>query len=56
MAVDMAMIWAERLVAGTQTWDKMPKRYRDAVAKILRDWLDDNTITQSQYDAILGGE
>lgn len=55
MAVDMAMIWAERLVANTQTWDRMPRRYQDAVGKILRDWLADNTITQEQYDAIMNG-
>lgn len=53
----MAAIWANRLVAGTKTWDKVPDVRREAVLAELRSRVnsgDGNAITAEQFQAITG--
>ena len=50
----MNKIWAERLVAGTRTWDEVPASRKPAVNQILLDWVSQGKITQEQYNDIVG--
>lgn len=50
----MARIWANRLEAGTQTWDKVPMSRREAVKAVMRQDVEENRITAVQYLEITG--
>lgn len=48
------IIWANRLIAKTQTWEKLPDFRREAVKIILRSRVEENAITADQYSTIVG--
>ena len=50
----MNKIWANRLVAGTKTWDEMPASRQSAVKAILAERVADNEITAERYKEITG--
>ncbi len=50
----MNKIWADRLIAGTKTWDEVPASRKPAVNEILLDYVDKGKITQEQYQEIVG--
>lgn len=50
----MNEIWANRLVAGTKTWDEMPAARQKPVKAILAERVDDGTITVENYKEITG--
>lgn len=52
----MNKIWANRLIAGTKTWDEMPASRRNAVKAILAERVEDNEITADRYKEITGEE
>jgi len=52
----MNRIWANRLEAGTKTWDEVPANRKNAVDAILRQDLEDGIITEEQYNNIVGRE
>lgn len=42
----MVKIWAERIIAGTRTFDEVPARYKNAVKELLvekmgQEWFDE---------------
>lgn len=51
----MNEIWANRLIAGTQTWEKCVKAGRaDAVKAILAEKVASGEITREDYSRITG--
>ena len=50
----MNEIWANRLVAGTKTWEEMPASRRKAVKAVLAERVADGEITAEQYEQITG--
>lgn len=52
----MNEIWANRLVAGTKTWEEMPASRRSAVKAVLASRVENRAITQEHYEAITGEE
>lgn len=50
----MDKIWANRLIAGTKTWDEMPTSRQKAVKAILAKRVADNEITAELYQTITG--
>ena len=50
----MDKIWANRLVAGTKTWDQVPASRKDAVLAELRDRVESVEITAEKYQEITG--
>jgi len=50
----MNRIWANRLEAGTQTWDACPASRKTAVDAILRQDVEDGVITAEHYEEITG--
>lgn len=50
----MNEIWANRLIAGTKTWDECPGTRRNAVKAVLASRVESNTITAAQYEEITG--
>ena len=50
----MDKIWANRLVAGTKTWDEMPASRRANVKKILAKRVESGEITPEEYQNITG--
>lgn len=53
----MNEIWANRLIAGTQTWEKCVKTGRtEAVKSILREKIVGGKITAEDYARITGEE
>lgn len=50
----MNEIWANRLVAGTQTWDKVPTSRKAAVKEILEQRVNDGQISAELYAEITG--
>ena len=50
----MDKIWANRLVAGTKTWDEMPASRRAGVKKILAERAESGEITPEEYQSITG--
>lgn len=48
----MDVIWANRLISGTKTWDEMPTTRRDGVDKILWERVAKNEITPEKYEKI----
>lgn len=50
----MAKIWANRLIAGTKTWDEVPTNRKVAVLAELVDRVANGEITAEQYNEITG--
>ena len=50
----MEKIWANRLIAGTKTWEEMPASRRAAVKKVLAERVESGEITAEQYKGITG--
>lgn len=50
----MNKIWANRLIAGTKTWDEMPASRQSAVKTILAERVEDGEITAERYKEITG--
>lgn len=50
----MNEIWTNRLIAGTQTWEKVPATRREAVKAILAQRVNDGQISAIHYLAITG--
>ncbi len=50
----MNEIWTNRLIAGTQTWEKVPATRREAVKAILAQRVKDGQISAEHYAAITG--
>lgn len=48
----MNEIWANRLIAGTKTWDEMPASRRKAVKAVLAERVADGIITAEQFEQI----
>lgn len=52
----MNNIWANRLIAGTKTWDECPDNRKEAVMAVLRERVADGQITAEKYAEITGEE
>lgn len=52
----MNEIWANRLIAGTKTWDEMPVSRQKGVKNVLAGRVADNEITADLYKEITGEE
>lgn len=52
----MNKIWADRLIAGTKTWDEVPASRKPAVNDILLEYVAKGKITQQKYEEIVGVE
>lgn len=50
----MNEIWVNRLVAGTQSWEKVPATRREAVKAILAQRVKDGQISAEHYAEITG--
>ena len=50
----MDKIWANRLIAGTKTWDEMPASRRPGVKRELAKRVAEVEITPEQYKEITG--
>ena len=50
----MAKIWANRLIAGTKTWDEVPTNRKADVLAELADRVANGDITAEQYNEITG--
>ena len=50
----MAKIWANRLVAGTKTWDEVPAERKAEVLAELASRVKNGKITAEQYTEITG--
>jgi len=52
--MNMEKIWANRLAAGTKTWDEVPASRKSGVKAILAERVAGNTITAQRYEEITG--
>ena len=52
----MNKIWADRLVAGTRTWNEVPASRKEAVRAILLKMVADGELTAERYQEIVGVE
>lgn len=52
----MNEIWANRLIAGTQSWEKVPASRKETVKAILAQRVKDGQISAEHYAAITGEE
>lgn len=50
----MNNIWANRLIAGTKTWDECPNSRKDAAKEVLRERVAAGKITGERYKEITG--
>lgn len=50
----MNEIWTNRLIAGTQTWEKVPATRRETVKAILTQRVKDGQISAEHYAEITG--
>lgn len=50
----MNIIWANRLIAGTKTWEEMPASRRAGVKKVLAGRVNKGEITAGDYRNITG--
>lgn len=50
----MNKIWANRLIAGTKTWDQVPASRKDAVMEELKSRVEDGEITAEKFVEITG--
>lgn len=52
----MAKIWAERILAGTRKFEKVPASLKLAVKEILKTKFDNGEISEEDFYKIMGGE
>ena len=52
----MNKIWANRLIAGTQSWDKVPESRKEGVLEELRNRVETGKITAERFYKITGTE
>jgi len=50
----MNKIWANRLIAGTKTWDQVPASRKDGVLEELKTRVEDGEITAEKFKEITG--
>ena len=50
----MNKIWANRLIAGTKTWDQVPASRKNGVLEELKNRVADGEITAEKFEAICG--
>lgn len=50
----MNEIWANRLIAGTQTWEKVPASRKDRVKAVLEERVSSGAISEERYMEIIG--
>lgn len=50
----MNAIWANRLIAGTKTWDEMPESRLNGVKAELAERVESGKITAERYKEITG--
>lgn len=50
----MNEIWANRLIAGTKTWDEVPDSRKDGVKAVLAERVRGGVITPEKYEEITG--
>ena len=50
----MNEIWANRLIAGTKTWDEVPASRKNPVKNVLRGRVESGEITPEQFEEITG--
>ena len=50
----MAIIWANRLIAGTKTWSEVPMTRKNDVRAELRNRVESGDITEEQFQSITG--
>lgn len=50
----MDKIWANRLIAGTKTWDEVPDSRKNSVKAELQNRVDNGEISAEQYTEITG--
>ena len=50
----MDKIWANRLIAGTKTWDQLPASRKVSVLAELRSRVEDGEITAERFEEITG--
>ena len=50
----MDKIWANRLIAGTKTWDQVPASRKNAVMAELKNRVENGEITAEKFEAITG--
>lgn len=50
----MNIIWANRLIAGTKTWEEMPTSRRSGVKRELAKRVESGEITADDYKNITG--
>lgn len=50
----MDKIWANRLIAGTKSWEEMPVSRRVGVKKVLAERVSAGEITADDYENITG--
>lgn len=52
----MNEIWANRLIAGTQTWDKVPASRKVGVENALRARVEQGQISAERFEKITGNK
>lgn len=50
----MAKIWANRLIAGTKTWEQVPASRKESVLEELRSRVESGEITAERFKEITG--
>ena len=50
----MDKIWANRLIAGTKTWEQVPASRKDAVLMELKNRVENGVITPEKFGEITG--
>ena len=50
----MDKIWANRLIAGTKTWEQVPASRKDAVLAELKNRVAEGSLTAEKFEAITG--
>lgn len=49
----MNKIWADRLIAGTRTFDEVPQSRKNDVKELLIEYVNEGKITKEQYQKII---
>lgn len=50
----MAKIWRNRIIAGDQLFENCPARYKIKVLELLRKDVEEDTITEEQFEELTG--
>lgn len=49
----MAKIWRNRIEVGTQVFSDCPEKYKKDVLKLMQQDVEDEIITQEEYDKLI---